>query len=71
MHEFRHKHSGEIMRLKKGDPLLYVLIGSSSWEDLTPKPEPVKAPEVAPEPAKKAPPKKKAAPKTKKPEVKG
>ena len=58
MHEFRHKHSGEVMRLKKGDPLLHVLIGSDSWEDLTPKPEPVKA--VEPEPAPKPAPKKKA-----------
>ena len=58
MYEFRHKFSGEIIRLKKGDPLLYVLIGSDSWEDLTPKPEPVKA--VEPEPAPKPAPKKKA-----------
>ena len=58
MHEFRHKYSGEVMRLKKGDPLLHVLIGSDSWEDLTPKPEPVKA--VEPEPAPKPAPKKKA-----------
>ena len=58
MYEFRHKFSGEIIRLKKGDPLLHVLIGSDSWEDLTPKPEPVKA--VEPEPAPKPAPKKKA-----------
>jgi len=58
MFEFRHRNTGEVMRLKKGDPLLHVLIGSDSWEDLTPKPEPVKA--VEPEPAPKPAPKKKA-----------
>lgn len=64
MFEFRHKYSGEVMRLKKGDPLLHVLIGSDSWEDLTPKPEPVKAvePEPAPKPAPKKPAPKKKAP---------
>ena len=66
MFEFRHKFSGEVMRLKKGDPLLHVLIGSDSWEDLTPKPEPAPVeapkPEPAPKPAPKKPAPKKKAP---------
>ena len=60
MYEFRHKFSGEVMRLKKGDPLLHVLIGSDSWEDLTPKPEPEPVEAPVPEPAPKPAPKKKA-----------
>ncbi len=60
MYEFRHKFSGEIIRLKKGDPLLYVVIGSDSWEDLTPKPEPEPVEAPVPEPAPKPAPKKKA-----------